>query len=251
MCIGYTNIITGAANDHFLISSLATIPVQKNMMPKYKFAVIAVDVIIFTIKNEELQVLLIKMKKKPYKDCWAAPGGLIGLRENCEQAAKRQLSQKARVGNVYLEQLYTFSEINRDPFGRVVSVAYFALLPPSGLNLKTTAEYADVGWHPVNQLPKMAYDHKKIINAAAKRLKAKLGYTNIVCNLLPESFTLTDLQRTYEIILGRKLDKRNFRKKILSLKLIRKLKQQRKGVANRPAELYKFARRKPQIVEIL
>lgn len=221
------------------------------MVPKYKFAVIAVDVIIFTIKDARLQVLLIKMKKKPYGNYWAAPGGLIGPKENCGEAAKRHLLEKAGIKNAYLEQLYTFSEVGRDPFGRVVSVAHFALLPSSRLNLKTTEEYADVQWHPVGKLPQMAYDHKKIVDAAAKRLRAKLGYTNIVYNLLPESFTLTDLQRTYEIILGHKLDKRNFRKKILSLKLIRKLKQQRKGAANRPAELYKFTERKPQIVEIL
>ncbi len=222
-----------------------------NMIKKYKFAVIAVDVIIFTIKNEKLQVLLIKMKKKPYGNCWAAPGGLIWPKENCGEAAKRHLLKKAGIKNVYLEQLYTFSEVDRDPFGRVVSVAHFALLPSARLNPKTTEEYADIQWWPIKKLPKMAYDHKEMINAAAKRLRAKLGYTNIVYGLLPESFTLTDIQKAYETILGRKLDKRNFRKKSLLSSLLKKVKRQRRGLANRPAELYKFASHRLQIIEIL
>jgi 8-oxo-dGTP diphosphatase len=238
------------------------------MTKKYKFAVIAVDVIIFTVKDGRLQTLLIKMKKRPYSDCWAAPGGLIDPRETCEKAAERVLKQKTGLKNiypvrnrvrpgrtisngVYLEQLRTFSAVGRDPFGRVVSVAYFALLPSSGLQLGITEEYAGVRWHPASRLPKMAYDHKEMIETAVKRLRARLGYTNIVCNLLPPLFTLTDLQKTYEVILGRKIDKRNFRKKILALGLIKKTKKQRRGLANRPAELYKFVSHKLQIVEIL
>ena len=218
---------------------------------KYKFAVIATDVVIFTIIQSKLHVLLIKMKKKPFQSCWAAPGGLVKPLESVDQAAKRHLFAKSGVKNVYLEQLYTFGKIKRDPFGRVVSVAYFALIPLKGLKLKTTDEYADIKWFPITKLPKLAYDHKEMIKFAIERLRAKLEYTNIVYSLLPKKFTLTDLQNTYETILKRKLDKRNFRKKILSLNLISKTGRKQKGEAYRPAALYKFRKRKMQIVKIL
>jgi 8-oxo-dGTP diphosphatase len=218
---------------------------------KYKFAVMAVDVVIFTIKEGKLMALLIQMKKKPFAGMWAAPGGLIKGAESLDNAAKRLLLEKAGVKNVYLEQLYAFGEPNRDPFGRVVSVAYFALIPSRGIILKTTKDYADVRWFPVKKLPKMAYDHKQIVETATKRLQAKLGYTNIVYSLLPKEFVLTEMQKTYEIILGKKMDKRNFRKKIFSLKLVKKTAKKQQGEANRPANLYKFVDRKPKIVEIL
>jgi 8-oxo-dGTP diphosphatase len=218
---------------------------------KYKFAVMAVDVVIFTIKEGELMALLIQMKKKPFSGMWAAPGGLIKGTESLDNAAKRLLLEKAGVKNVYLEQLYAFGEPNRDPFGRVVSVAYFALIPSRGIILKTTKDYVDVRWFPVKKLPKMAYDHKEIVEKAVRRLQAKLGYTNIAYSLLPKEFALTELQKTYEIILGKEMDKRNFRKKIFSLKLVKKTAKKQQGEANRPANLYKFIDRKPKIVEIL
>ena len=224
---------------------------MKNIEKKYKFAVIATDVVIFTIKDEALNVLLIKMKKEPFTDRWAVPGGLIKGSESVDEAAKRVLCEKAGVKNVFLEQLYTFGKTDRDPFGRVVSVAYYALIPSDGLNLKTTKEYADIGWYWVNDLPKMAYDHKEIINFAMMRLQSKLEYTNIVYSLLPEEFTLTDLQKTYEIILNKEFDKRNFRKKILALKLIKPTGEKQVGSANRPAALYNFITREPKNIEIL
>lgn len=218
---------------------------------KYKFAVIAVDVAIFTIKEGKFQVLLIKMKKKPFSGMWAAPGGLIKGTESLDSAAKRLLLEKAGVKNVYLEQLYAFGEPKRDPFGRVVSVAYFALIPSRGIILKTTRDYADVRWFPVKNLPKLAYDHKEILETAMRRIKAKLGYTNIAYSLLPKEFALTELQKVYEIILGKKMDKRNFRKKIFSLNLVKKTPKMQRGAANRPANLYKFSARKIKVVEIL
>lgn len=218
---------------------------------KYKFAVIATDVVIFTIENNLLKALLIEMKKEPYTKHWALPGGLVRPAESLNKAAVRHLAQKAGVKDAYLEQLYTFGDINRDPFGRVVSVAYMALVASSGLKLKTTKEYIDVRWFPVNHLPSLAYDHKDIIAYAIARLKAKLEYTNIVYSLLPAEFTLGALQNIYEIIQGKKMDKRNFRKKILSLKLVRPLDRKERGRANRPPELYSFAKRSPQIVQIL
>lgn len=218
---------------------------------KYKFAVIAVDVVIFTIFNQELKVLLIKLKKKPFLGHWAAPGGLVQPDESVNEAAKRHLKSKTGVTNVYLEQLYAFGEVGRDPFGRVVSIAYFALISPSGIKLKTTKEYDDIKWFPIDKLPRLAYDHKEITDYAVSRLRSKLEYTNIVYGLLPNAFTLGELQKTYEIILKKKLDKRNFRKKIFSLKFVKKAGKRILRGKNRPAELYSFTDRRPKIVNIL
>ena len=218
---------------------------------KYKFVVMATDVVILTVRSNQLQVLLIKMKKHPFADYWAAPGGLVKPTESVDEAAKRHLKDKTGLKNVYLEQLYTFGQVDRDPFGRVVSVGYFALIPSDGLQLKTTEEYADVSWFPVKKLPKLAYDHREIINSAIDRLKSKLQNTNIVYNLMINEFTLSELQKIYEIILDRRLDKRNFRKKIFSLNLVKKTGRKRIGEANRPAEFYIFTRRKPQRVKVI
>lgn len=222
-----------------------------NIKKKYKFAVIATDVVIFTVRDGCLQALLIKMKKRPFTDCWAAPGGLVKPEESVDEAAKRHLYMKTGVKNVYLEQLYTFGKVNRDPFGRVVSVAYYALIPSAGLQLKTTDEYGEVSWFPVNRLPKLAYDHAEVIHCAIQRLKDRLGYTNVVYSLMPREFTLGELQKIYEIILNKKLDKRNFRKKIFSLGLVKKTGKKRVGEANRPAELFVFTSRQLQRFKIL
>lgn len=222
-----------------------------NLKKKYKFAVIATDVVIFTVRDGQLQALLIKMKKKPFTNCWAAPGGLVKPDESVDDAAKRHLYMKTGVRNVYLEQLYTFGKVSRDPFGRVVSVAYYALIPSAGLQLKTTGEYGEVSWFPVNRLPKLAYDHQEIINRAIQRLKDRLGYSNVVYSLMPRDFTLSDLQKIYEIILNKKVDKRNFRKKIFSLDLVKRIGRKRVGEANRPAELFVFTSRQLQRFKIM
>ncbi len=218
---------------------------------KYTHAVIATDVAIFTIEEGELMVLLIEMKKAPYQKHCALPGGLVRGEESLEDAAFRHLSDKTGVSRVYLEQLAAFGEPGRDPFGRVVSVAYFALIPLGARELKTTEEYGGVAWYGVGKLPKLAYDHREILNAALLRLRAKLEYTNIVYGLLPKTFTLSELQRVYEIILARPIDKRNFRKKYLSLGLIEETKGKREGGAHRPAQLYQFASHKPIAIEVL
>lgn len=220
------------------------------MSTKHKHAVIATDVVIFTIEEGELKVLLIKMKKSPYQKHWAVPGGLVRGDEALDDSARRHLADKTGLRNLYLEQLAAFGEPKRDPFGRVVSVAYFALIPVGTRELKTTEEYGGVAWFPIKRLPPLAYDHKAIVGEALARLKAKLEYTNIVYGLMPSEFTLTELQRVYEIILDRSLDKRNFRKKILELKVIVSAKGKRAG-AYRPAQLYRFKEHKPVFVEVL
>ena len=220
-------------------------------LKKYEFAVIATDTVIFTIKDDELNVLLIKMKKKLFQGLWAIPGGLVKPNESVDSSAKRNLFEKTRMKDVYLEQLYTFGKINRDPSGRVVAVAYFALIPASDIRLKTLKDSDDTDWFPVNLLPELAYDHDKIVNFAVERLKSKLAYTNIAYGLLPEEFTLSELQKIYEIILDRKMDKRNFRKKILSLKLLSRTGNKTQGKAHRPANLYRFREKSPRVTQIL
>lgn len=219
--------------------------------PTYRFAVIATDVVILTVRQGVLNVLLIQMKKPPFRGHWAMPGGLIKGNEGLETAAMRNLLVKTGVRDVYLEQLCTFGDVGRDPFGRVVSVAYFALIPSEGVALATTDEYAAVRWFPVDRHPKLAYDHETILKTAVERLRAKLGYTNIVCNLMPRAFTLTDLQKTYESILQRSFDKRNFRKKLLGLALVEPTDKKQEGQANRPATLYRFRHTKPTNIEML
>lgn len=218
---------------------------------KYQFAAIATDVVIFTMQNNLLKVLLINMKKPPFTDFWACPGGLVKPDESVEESAKSHLLEKTGVKGIYLEQLHTFGRVDRDPFGRVVSVAYFALASSDNINLSTTKEYKDVAWFPVKKLPKLAYDHLEVISKAVERLKQKLEHSNIVYTLLPKHFSLGDLQNIYELILDRNLDKRNFRKKVLSLNMVRETKGKRVGQANRPARLYEFVNKNPQEIEVL
>lgn len=207
------------------------------------------DVVIFTVLEGKLQALLMEMKKRPFLGAWAVPGGLIRPDESVDDAAKRQLREKVGINNLYLEQLYTFGKVKRDPFGRVVSVAHFALIPSAESDIKK--DQYNLSWFPVAALPESAYDHKEIIETAIERLKSKLAYTNIVYSLLPNEFTLGELQKIYEIILGKALDKRNFRKKILQTKLLKKIPKKTIGDAHRPAQVYSFAKRTPQFIEIM
>lgn len=224
-----------------------TIPALK----QFVHAILATDIVIFTIHEGKLKVLLIKMTRKPYVGSWAIPGGLIAPDESADDAALRHLRAKTNVKDVYLEQLYTFGGVNRDPRGRVVSVAYFALIPSTHASLKTTTDYAGIDWFTIKNLPPLAYDHKEIIAKAVERLKSKLSYSTISYSLLPKEFTLSELQSVYEVILDRALDKRNFRKKVLSLGLMRSTGKKRRGDANRPAELFVFKKRIPEFVDIL
>ncbi len=216
---------------------------------KLRFAVIATDVALFSVFEKKLHVLLMRIHRPPFFiNTWGLPGGLIHPKEIATRAAIRHLSEKGGYKNVYMEQLYTFSDVKRDPRGRVVSVAYLALIPFKRAKLSQRKE---VEWRPVNSLTKLAYDHNEIVETAVKRLAGRLAYTNIVQHLLPHAFTLTELQQIYEVVLGRKLDKRNFRKKILTLHLMKKVGQRQAGKANRPAQLYTFKTKKLQSIEIL
>ena len=207
-------------------------------------AAVAVDVAVFTVLEGSLRVLLVRAAHGPFAGRWALPGGRVAPDETLEDAAARHLAV-AGVRGIYLEQLYTFGSPERDPHGRVVSVAYFALIPHPG-----RASPADATWARVARLPALAYDHGAVVRTALGRLRAKLRYTNLVYTLLPPRFTFGELQAMYEAILGRTLDRRNFRKKLLSLGLLRRAGGVRRG-PHRPAALYAFRRRRPMMIEIL
>jgi 8-oxo-dGTP diphosphatase len=171
---------------------------------------------------------------------WAIPGGFVNIDESLETAAKRELQEETGVQDVYLEQLYTFGDPGRDPRTRVITVVYFALLDSERLQVKAADDAVDVGWFSVYQLPPLAFDHEKILHYALERLRGKLDYTTIAFSLLPEQFTLRELQRVYEIILHKRLDKRNFRKKILSTGILEDTGAKKMEGTHRPARLYRF-----------
>ncbi len=202
---------------------------------------VTVDVILFTIKENKLKVLLIKRGAWPFEDMWAIPGGFISMDESLEHAAARELTEEAGIENVYLEQLYTFGDPKRDPRTRVITVAYFALVDSAKLKQseKTDKEVTGSKWFPADTLPNLAFDHEKILKYAVRRLRYKLEYTAVGRELLPTDFTLTELQKVYEIILYKKLDKRNFRKKLASLDILKETNRYKRG-HHRPAKLYSF-----------
>jgi 8-oxo-dGTP diphosphatase len=200
---------------------------------------VAVDIVIFTIQSSELRVLLVKRGIPPFTGQFAIPGGFVLESESLDQAALRELKEETGVGDVYLEQLYSFGDPARDPRGRVITVAYYALISADRSPLVAGTDAADAQWCAVQQLPVLAFDHRKILDYALERLRNKLEYTTVGFQLLPSRFSLTELQEVYEAILGKKLDKRNFRRKLALLKVLRPTREHRHG-GRRPARLYEF-----------
>jgi ADP-ribose pyrophosphatase YjhB (NUDIX family) len=199
---------------------------------------VTVDVVIFTLRENDLHILLVKRKYEPFAGAWAIPGGFVHIDESLESAARRELEEETGVRDVYLEQLYTFGAVDRDPRGRVITVAYFALVPDP-LIVRGGSDASEASWWPVSQAPQLAFDHGDILRYALKRLRYKLEYSAVGFQLMPDKFTLTELQRAYEIILGEPLDKRNFRRKIQEAQVIEEagMRRDREG---RPARLYRF-----------
>ena len=198
------------------------------------------DVVIFTIQEKELRVLLIRRAQWPFKNRWALPGGFVQESEDLGTAAQRELFEETGVKDVFLEQLHTFGHPGRDPRTRVVTVAYYALVPADKLELKATGDAGDVRWWSIYNLPELAFDHDLILDAALSRLRAKIMATNVAFQLMGNKFTLTQLQRTYEIVLGKSLDKRNFRKKILAGSVLIETDERHLQGRHRPARLYQF-----------
>lgn len=212
---------------------------------KFLNPTITVDVVIFTVEDGILKTLIIHRVKEPFAGSPALPGGFLHEGETTLVAARRILADKAGVKDVYLEQLYTFDGLGRDPRGALVSVTYFALVPISEMRIVETEKTQKPELLPSASLPKLAFDHNKIVDYSVERLQAKVQYTNIAYSLLPKRFTLTELQSIYESILDKKLDKRNFRKKWKELELLKETDSFSKGGRQRPAKLYEFRSKKP------
>lgn len=203
---------------------------------------VTVDIVLFAFHNNDLKVLLVQRKFDPFAEKWALPGGFVQMEEDLEQAALRELEEETGVRDVYLEQLFTFGSPDRDPRTRVITVAYFALLSTdqaAGQALRAASDASDARWWSMYALPELAFDHQRILSYALQRLRWKLEWTALGFMLLPEEFTLSELQRVYETVLRESLDKRNFRRKILDLGIVEETGRLYKG-DHRPAKLYRF-----------
>jgi 8-oxo-dGTP diphosphatase len=207
-------------------------------------AALTVDCVVLGVDATELKALLIQRGLAPFKGKWALPGGFVRIEETVEEAARRELFEETGLQNVFLEQLYTFGALNRDPRERVVSVAYYALVNEMEHPARGASDATDAAWFPVARLPALAFDHSDILQAGLQRLRGKVRYEPIGFELLPAKFTLSQLQKLYEIVLEARLDKRNFRKKIIGTGLIIPLDQQVRAGAHRPAQLFRFDARK-------
>jgi 8-oxo-dGTP diphosphatase len=202
---------------------------------------VTVDLVIFVLRAGELQVLLIRRGIPPFQGRWALPGGFIRKAESLEAAARRELEEETGVTDVYLEQLYTFGDPDRDPRGRVVTVSYFALLTGEAAPLVAGTDAGAAMWASARKHPPLAFDHERILAYALERLATKLEYTTVGFQLLPKTFTLSQLQQVYEAVLGRPLDKRNFRRKMALLGILKPLDEYVREGAGRPAQLYRFS----------
>jgi len=217
------------------LSTMSSRPEKKYPKPS-----VTVDVVLFTFTRGELHVLLIKRNHEPFVHYWALPGGFVQKNERLEDAAARELYEETGLKDIYLEQLYTFGDPGRDPRGWTISVSYFAIVGADLVHEVHAGDDAgDAAWFDVYHLPRLAFDHDRIVRYALQRLRYKLEYTGLGFLLLPEEFTLSQLQNVYEIILQEQLDKRNFRKKILSLNIIEETGRLQHG-DHRPAKFYRF-----------
>lgn len=206
----------------------------------YPHPAVTVDIVIFTICDEQLRLLLVKRAGEPFRGHWALPGGFVNMDESLEKAARRELEEETGVRGVYLEQLYTFGKPDRDPRERVITVAYYALVPADTVNPQAASDADAVDWFSLGELPELAFDHKEIVSMAHERLVAKLDYSTIAFQFLKGDFTLGDLQKIYEIIRREPVDKRNFRKWALALDQIEETGDMRRDGAHRPAKLYRI-----------
>lgn len=209
---------------------------------EYPRPALTVDCVVFGFNPDEgdLKVLLIERNGEPFKGHWALPGGFVDMDETIEAAAMRELQEETGLNDIFLEQLFTFGEPSRDPRGRVISVAYYALISLKEKELKPDSDANDARWFSVEQIPPLAFDHAQIFETAIQRLRGKIRYMPIGFELLPEKFPLSSLQHLYETILRGKFEKRNFRKKIFGMGVLRELDEYQQGVPHRAARLYCF-----------
>lgn len=210
---------------------------------------VTTDIVLFTLREDKLQLLLIKRRNPPFQGGWALPGGFVDLDEDLDACAKRELEEETGIQNIYLEQLYTFGRHDRDPRERVISVAYYALIASDKITLQPASDATEAAWFSFDELPALAFDHRSIVDKAHERLVAKLDYSTIAFQFLPKQFTLSELQIVYETIRSEPLDKRNFRKWVLSSNLVQATGQERRNGSHRPAQLFHCKR--PGRVDII
>lgn len=214
----------------------------------YPRPAITVDCIIFGFDKNELKVLLTQRAIEPYFGKWAFPGGFINIDETADDSARRKLQEEVGLQDIFLEQLYTFSDLDRDPRYRVISIAYYALVRSTDYILEAGLNIEDVQWFSLQEIEDLAFDHNKILDIAIERLKGKIRYQPIGFELLPEKFTLPDLHRLYETILQRDIDRGNFRKKILSMDLLIDHSDEQENRPSRGAKIYSFDRERYEIL---
>ena len=207
---------------------------------EYPRAALAVDCVVFGLDDEDLKVMLIERGQAPFKGRWALPGGFVRLDETLDEAARRELEEETGLKRLFLEQLYPFGGIKRDPRERVVSVAYYALCNLRDHKVQGATDAANAAWFGLHDLPSLAFGHDDILATAVERIRGKVRYVPIGFELLPRKFTLTQLQKMYEKILDRELDKRNFRKKVLGMGILEETDEVQQDVAHRAARLYRF-----------
>ncbi len=215
---------------------------EKKYTYDYPRPAVTVDCVIFGFDKNQLKVLLTKRAIEPFLGKWAFPGGFIQEDENADDCALRKLQEEAGLKDIFLEQLYTFSNLARDPRGRVISIAYYALVRPDAYTLEAGVDIDAVQWFGIDEKLDLAFDHKQILNTAIQRLRGKIRYQPIGFELLPKQFTLPDLHNLYETVLQRSIDRGNFRKKILSMGLLIDHSDKQKDRRARAAKIYSFDR---------
>lgn len=211
---------------------------------EYPRAALTVDCVVFGMDDEGLKVMLIERDLPPFEGEWALPGGFVRVDETIDEAARRELEEETGLSKVFLEQLYTFGAVDRDPRERVVSVAYYALVNLADHRVQAASDAREAAWFSVDDVPSLAFDHAEILDAALDRLRGKLAYQPIGFELLPQKFALSQLQHLYEVVLDCELDKRNFRKRVMATGLLVETNEVQRDVAHRAARLYRFDERK-------
>jgi 8-oxo-dGTP diphosphatase len=210
----------------------------------YKNPSVTADLVILSLMEKELGLMLVKRLHAPFRDCWALPGGFVDYNEDIEAAAYRELKEETSLDSAYLEQLYTFGGVKRDPRKRIITVAYFALVDYKKVTVKAGSDAKEVKWFKLSELPALAFDHGLIIEKAIERIRNKISYTPIGFELIPETFTIPELRKVFESILARKINPTNFRTKLLKLKILKKTKEKRIEGKGQPAPVYSLDREK-------
>jgi len=213
---------------------------MEKQFQQYQNPAVAIDLVVFGYAQKQLSVLLLNRKDAPYKNGWTLPGAFVQMDETFQDVCLRILDSKLGLSTLFLEQLYSFDRLDRDPRGRVISVSYYSLINPELFTLTAGTMANDVTWFGVDELPALGFDHSAILSTAIKRLKTKILYDPVGFELLDEEFTMTELHELYECILDSSIDRRNFRRKILDSNYIIATGKRREGLKNRHPELYCF-----------